>query len=37
MGLLVHPGAVTDPTAEHHGEDHLEDLKQVKGQYSLIQ
>lgn len=24
--VLVHPGAVTDPTAQHHGEDHLKDL-----------
>lgn len=24
---LVHPGAVPDPTAQHHGEDHLEDLE----------
>lgn len=26
LQLLVHTRAVTDPTAEHHCEDHLEDL-----------
>lgn len=24
--VLVHSRAVTDPTAQHHGEDHLKDL-----------
>lgn len=32
--LLVHPRAVTDPTTEHHCEDHLEDLQEKK---SVIQ
>lgn len=35
-GLLVY-WAVADPTAEHHGEDHLEDLNGEKVHNSLIQ
>lgn len=33
--FLVHSRAVTDPTTEHHGEDHLKDLD--KKQNSVIQ
>lgn len=36
VALLVYSGAIADPTAEHHGEDHLKDLN-VKDESSLIQ
>ena len=36
-GVLIRSRAVADPTAEHHGEDHLKDLNRTNNRTSLIQ